>query len=92
MRLEASEQAVLESLVPQLEAEGFDVYTHPSGTIIPPFMRGYSPDAIALRSDRNLAIEVVQEGAPARQRLEELRKLLANQKGWELRVYWVTPS
>jgi uncharacterized protein YutE (UPF0331/DUF86 family) len=92
MRLETSERAVLENLVPELEAEGFDVYTHPSGAIIPPFMRGYSPDAIALRSDRNLAIEVVQEGATARQRLEELRKLLANQKGWELRVYWVTPS
>src|SRR5258708_19705409 len=83
---------LLESVLPDLEAEGFEVFTHPSPPILPAFMRDHSPDAIALRSDKKLAIEVLREGAPSNRRLDRLRELFSEHKDWELRVYWVSPS
>ena len=55
-------------------------------------MRDHSPDAIALRKDKKLAIEVLREGVPSNRRLDKLRELFAEHKDWELRVYWVSPS
>lgn len=92
MRTEAREAAVLEGIIPQLEAEGFEVYTRPSPLLLPPFMGNYSPDAIALRPDRKLAIEVVREGPSSKGRLDKIRGLLSGHKDWELRVYWVSPT
>jgi len=90
MSPEPSEAMLLESVLPDLEAEGFEVFTHPSPPILPAFMRDHSPDAIALRSDKKLAIEVLREGAPSNRRLDRLRELFSEHKDWELRVYWVS--
>lgn len=92
MSHEASEAALLDSVLPDLEAEGFEVFANPSPPILPPFMRGHSPDAIALRKDKKLAIEVLREGVPSNRRLDKLRELFSQHKDWELRVYWVSPS
>jgi REase_AHJR-like len=92
MSSEALESVFLENVLPELEAEGFDVFANPSRRLLPPFMRGHSPDAIALRKDKKLAIEVLREGAPSDPRLGELRELISNHKDWELRVYWIRPS
>jgi len=89
---EASEAALLESVLPELEAEGFEVFAHPSPPILPAFMRDHSPDAIAVRKDKKLAIEVLREGVPSNRRLDRLRELFAQHRDWELRVYWVSPS
>jgi hypothetical protein len=51
MRHETSEATLLESVLPDLEAEGFEVFANPSPPLLPPFMRDHSPDAIALRKD-----------------------------------------
>jgi uncharacterized protein YutE (UPF0331/DUF86 family) len=88
----ATEATLLENVLPELEAEGFEVFTNPSPRILPAFMREYPPDAIALRQDKNLAIEVLRESAPSTGRLDKLRDILALHKDWELRVYWVSPS
>lgn len=92
MSIETLEVAVLESIVPQLEAEGFDVYTHPTRHILPPFMGDQSPDAIALRHDKKLAIEIVGEGPSSKARLEKLRNVFSGHRDWELRVYWARPA
>jgi uncharacterized protein YutE (UPF0331/DUF86 family) len=92
MSPESQEAAVLENIVPQLEAEGFEVVTRPSRHRLPAFLQSYSPDAIALRKDRNLAIEVLSKGASSAKNLDKLRDLLAGHLDWELRVYWVSPS
>lgn len=92
MSLETQEAAVLESIVPQLEAEGFEVFAYPSASLLPPFMQSYSPDAIALRDDRKLAIEVLRRGPTSERKLDKLRDLLSGHRDWELRVYWVSPS
>lgn len=90
--MKTQEKAVLENIVPQLEAEGFEVYVHPSAHLLPPFMQAHAPDAIARREDRNLAIEVLRKGAKSEKKLDQLRELLSGHRGWELRVYWVSPA
>ena len=92
MKPETQEAAVLENIVPELEAEGFEVITHPTRRRLPPFLQSYSPDAIARREDKNLAIEVLRKGAPSEKNLDKLRQLLAGHRDWELRVYWISPA
>jgi uncharacterized protein YutE (UPF0331/DUF86 family) len=89
---EATQAAVLESIVPELEAEGFEVYARPSARLLPRFLQAHSPDAIARRADKNLAIEVLRKGASSEQKLDKLRELLSGRRDWELRVYWISPS
>lgn len=92
MNPEAQQAAVLESIVPELEADGFEVITRPTRHRLPPFMQSYLPDAIALREDKNLAIEVLRKGTSSEKDLDKLRQLLAGHRDWELRVYWISPS
>jgi hypothetical protein len=92
MSPETQRAAVLESIIPQLEAEGFEVIAHPSRLRLPPFMQSHSPDAIALREDKNLAIQVLRKGVSTEGKLDKLRSLLAEHRDWELRVYWISPS
>jgi uncharacterized protein YutE (UPF0331/DUF86 family) len=92
MSSESREAAVLENIAPQLEAEGFEVIMRPTRYRLPPFMQSYSPDAIALREDKNLAIEVLAKGTSSTKNLDKLRDLLVGHKDWELRVYWIGPS
>src|SRR5713226_6019978 len=86
----SSEAEVIESLLPRYEAEGFDVYVNPSPSILPPFMQTYRPDAIALRSDKKIAIEVVRPSGSSAQKVENLQSLFAPQSDWELRVFYVS--
>ena len=51
---------LLESLLPHYQAEGFEAFLNPAASILPPFMQEYRPDAVALRPDRKMAIEVVE--------------------------------
>ena len=87
MSQEATESILLESVVPDLKADGYEVFPRPRAPLLPAFMRGYRPDAIAYRSGRKLAIEVLREGVPSK-----LRDLLSEHKDWELQVYWVSSS
>lgn len=83
---------VLQRLVPDLEAEGYEVYVHPNKPLIPKFLGSFSPDAVALRPGKNLAIEVLKPSQGASQKLEQLTALFQDQPDWELRVVWMMPS
>jgi uncharacterized protein YutE (UPF0331/DUF86 family) len=88
--VEGGEAAVIESLLPRYEAEGFDVYVNPSPSILPPFMRSYRPDAIALKKDKKIAIEVIVR-ARSDQKLKDVQSLFAGHDDWELRVFYASP-
>lgn len=92
MRPGTQEATFLESIVPDLEAEGFEVFVQPSPHTLPTFMRDYWPDAIARGKNKNLVIEIVREGQSSDDKTKRLRELLRAQKDWELRVYFVTPD
>jgi uncharacterized protein YutE (UPF0331/DUF86 family) len=87
----ANELADLEGVVPRLRSQGYEVYLEPSANLLPPFMEGYRPPAIAVRGDRKLAIEVLRDDPGSRQRLEEAHQRFEDRADWELRVYWLNP-
>ena len=80
---------ILQILTPNLEAEGFRVFPHPARSMLPPFMSGYQPDAIAMKADKQIAIEVKSRSGDADEgRLERLRAMFASHPDWELRVVY----
>jgi uncharacterized protein YutE (UPF0331/DUF86 family) len=87
------EENVLENLRQTYEVQGFKFYRNPSSEIIPAFLRGYVPDAIAL-DDRGggIIIEVKQRrsGAVDRQ-LAQVAQKIAPHKGWEFRAVFTNP-
>jgi hypothetical protein len=90
---EITEADVLEALLPQLDEEGYTVYLHPSRLLVPAFLKDYQPDAIALRADKNLAIEIaLRQTADNQERLQRIAKAFEGQDKWELRVYWGSPT
>jgi hypothetical protein len=48
-RLAARESDILETVLAGYEAEGFDVFLHPSPSVLPAFLKTARPDAIAVR-------------------------------------------
>ena len=92
MKSDILEQAILERLLPELEADGYQVIREPRRSIVPPFLGSYLPDLIALREDGNLAIEVASRADPGSRKLGDIAKLFEGQKGWKFRVYWASKS
>jgi len=92
MSAQATENVVLERLVPDLKSQGYDVFVHPNKQIVPPFLGAYAPDLIALRDDKNLVIEIKHRSGRAENLLKDLAKRFEGQNGWEFRVVWINPS
>ena len=90
---ENTEADVLQALLPQLEEEGYAVYVHPNRPLVPSFLKDYVPDVIALRPDKNIAIEVILRQTPEnKERVQRIAKMFEGQDKWELRVYWGGPT
>lgn len=91
--LTVTEAEILQALVPELEQEGYSLYVHPHRTLIPQFLGGHVPDAIALRDDKNLVIEIALRKTVERtEQIRRLSELFEGQDKWELRVYWGGPT
>ena len=84
-----AETAVMERLIPELEADGFQVFTEPDRLLVPSFLGDYRPDLIALRSDRNLAIEVADRTGTAHKQLDQVASLFKEHPDWEFRLIWI---
>jgi hypothetical protein len=86
------EEAVLETLVPDLEAEGYQVLVHPQRAALPEFMRAYQPDAIAVKRDKKIAIEVKTSAAPhTERRIQQIREIFTAHPEWEFRLVYAPP-
>ncbi len=92
MKSDILEQTILERLLPELEADGYQVIREPRRSIIPPFLGSYLPDLIALREDGNLAIEVASGTDSGSRKLGDIAKLFEGQKGWKFKIYWASNS
>ena len=85
------EEAALQTVVPSLEAEGFQVFVQPSGQILPAFMSRFRPDAIAIRPDKKVALEVMGASATSnlqKERVRLLQIMFAEHPDWELRIIY----
>lgn len=92
MSSDVSQTTVIEGLLPRLKAEGYNVFVYPQAPLVPPFLGSYLPDVIALREDRNLAIEVTKQGENSDIRLRDIAALFKGQDDWEFRIIWLTPD
>ena len=74
------------------EARGMKFHIHPSREIIPEFLGGFQPDAMALGPDGGVIIEVKSRKSPGLERnLSEIAKKVSGQKGWEFRLIYLNP-
>jgi hypothetical protein len=82
------ERAVLDTMVPELVADGFRVVIHPKRDTLPTFLQEYQPDMVAYKDNKNLAIEITG-GAPVSKLKERfLRERFIGHPDWELRVVY----
>jgi REase_AHJR-like len=86
MSRHTTEREVLERVVAELEAEGYEVYLYPNRHLLPPFLAGYTPDAVALGPGKSLAVEVLKKSDQATRRRKRIQALFEGQDKWELRV------
>jgi uncharacterized protein YutE (UPF0331/DUF86 family) len=83
---------VLQEMISDLEAEGYEVFLHPNRPILPGFLGDYAPDLIARRGDRNLAIEVIQKSQESVRKAKRLASLFSGRDNWDFKVVWITPT
>ena len=76
MNVQVTEFDAIQQLVPELQAEGYEVFLQPSQAQLPPFLKNYSPDAIALSRDKNLAIEVIRKNRLGEKKRNKSRAFL----------------
>lgn len=81
-----TEIAILEGVLPRLKAEGYDVFRDPPRFLLPEFMSGYRPDAIAIGHGKKIAIEIVGEQSLSSAKRNELQERFAPDSGWELQI------
>jgi uncharacterized protein YutE (UPF0331/DUF86 family) len=84
----AREETVLEAILPRYVAEGFTVIRHPSSDVLPKFMGSYRPDAVALRPDKKIAIEIKAKGPGSKEGPTRIEDLFSGHSDWEFRVYY----
>src|SRR5260370_36106673 len=83
------ERDFLQTLVPGYEAEGFSVFLHPAHEMLPPFMRGYQPDAIAVKDDKKIAIEIKRDATRRAARMVELQRIFSKHPEKKMSVYYI---
>jgi hypothetical protein len=84
----ARQSAILGRLRQTYEDSGYQFFAHPSPELVPPFLRPFSPDAIAVRGDEGIVIEVAgRSEKTAAPNLVGLAERVAGAKGWRLNVY-----
>lgn len=82
------ERLVLDRLRETYEQNGYEFFLEPSATLLPPFLKGYRPDAIALKGVEGVVIEVKFGNHPIKdQRLQALAAILRDRSEWSLKVY-----
>lgn len=89
---ELTEREMLQRLLPELEAEGYEVFIEPRKPLVPAFLEDFRPDMVAVREGKNVVIEVMRQTPQSSVKLQKLQRLMQGQPDWELRVVWVTPS
>jgi len=84
---ELKERAVLERLKDRYQRDGYSFYLYPSKDFLPSFLQGYRPDAVALKDNGGVIIEIKSQAGPQKElRLSELARLFAGRQDWRLEI------
>jgi REase_AHJR-like len=87
------EMGVLRDLRETYEGRGMHFYINPPPDVVPRFLGGYRPDAIAIGSDgQGVVFEVKSYRTPTTQgQMDELKRRVSTQDGWQLEVIYTNP-
>ena len=87
------DRKLLESFRTHYEQDGYRFLVEPARHLLPDFLQGFHPDAIALSNGGGVVIEVKRFKQPAdRSRiLSNLAKEVARHPGWKLDIVYSTP-
>ncbi len=84
-----AEPDALELIATELEQEGYKVVRQPHGDLLPAFLHGVRPDAIAIKRKPNLLIEVLPKGQKdAVDKINFLERTIAEHPDWRLKVVY----
>ncbi len=85
---------VLRNLQVASEERGLKFYINPSRDVLPEFLAGYQPDAIAINPQGGgMVVEIKRNrNKSADNHLAQLSKRVTSQKGWEFRVFYMNPN
>lgn len=85
------ERQVLERLKSSYEQRGFSFVSKPKRSMLPAFLSGYVPDALATKGDEKVIIEVKsRQSLDSEGRLADLRRRIAGHEHWKLSVVYAT--
>jgi uncharacterized protein YutE (UPF0331/DUF86 family) len=86
---EKNEADILRTLRSRYERRGCTFVPHPTGDLIPEFLRGYRPDALALSERDSVVIEVkARRTANSQKNLAQIAELVAKQPNWKFEIYY----
>ena len=89
MSITSKNRLLLESKIPELQQNGYQVFLEPSSGMLPTFLKGYRPDAIAVRDDKGIVIEIIRDDdADNSKRIERLNDLFKDQTKWKLNLLY----
>ena len=91
----AWELSALRGLQSSYEARGLRFVIDPPQDLVPGFLAGHTPDAVAVDPDGGgVVLEILRPRSRAggRQDILEIAKKVAEQKGWEFRAVYASPA
>lgn len=84
---------MLERLRESYEQDGYEFFLQPSPNLLPRFLSGFRPDAIALKGDEKLIIEVKASERPQWSGLiKRLSEAMKGHPDWQLRLHTYQPA
>jgi uncharacterized protein YutE (UPF0331/DUF86 family) len=86
MTTRIDETTFMQNLIPQLRAEGYEVYLQPTAPVVPDFLASLRPDAIAIGKGKKIIIELVTSEGAQENKTKALASLVKQHPEWELRV------
>jgi len=88
-----AERRFIETLRPRFEQKGYEFRSYPTASDLPAFMETFAPDAIALKPDHKIAIEVKSRRNRANDlSIRVIRHIFQAHPEWQFRVFYIADS
>jgi hypothetical protein len=82
------ETDLLDALRQHFSDQGYEFFVQPPSQMLPQFMGGFRPDAIAVTPQKKIAIEVKNSSQQSKEQFEQLARIFAPHADWEIRFYY----
>lgn len=78
----------------EYERKGFEFSAHPGAQLLPAFLKGYAPDALARKGQKNVVIGIMppNPSEQQRKRLSYFADIVKQHRGWDFHLYFAKES